>query len=136
MFLSEQWFLQRDLEKKTAEWWKQFIVLKLEISYNCCINSSVVSEGVINNFKEMFPLARMFSLAVNPCSDERQNGFKNLKLKRYKFLQPSFTPCGHVCFCLKTLKHFRFKCFRRFLKIKFFWFLKTVFRTFKTSFKY
>ena len=90
MFLSEQWFLQRDLEKKTAEWWKQFIALKLETSYNCCINSSIVSEGAMNNFKEMFPLA------VKPCSDERQNGFKNLKLKRCKFLQPSFTPCEHL----------------------------------------
>ena len=63
---------------------------------------------------------------VKPCSDERQNGFKSLKLKRCKFLQPSFTPCEHDCFRLKTLKHFRFKCLRRFLKIKFF---------FKTSFK-
>ena len=40
-----------------------------------------------------------------PCSDERQNGFKGLKLKR-KFLQPFFTPCEHDCFCLKTLKSF------------------------------
>ena len=64
MFLSEQWFLQRDLEKKTAEWWKQFIALKLETSYNCCINSSIVSEGAMNSFKEIFPLARMFPLPV------------------------------------------------------------------------
>ena len=49
-------------------------------------------------------------LFLKPSSDERQNGFKSLKLKRYKFLQPSFTPCEHDCFCLKTLKHFRFKC--------------------------
>ena len=69
-----------------------------------------------------------------PCSDERQNGFKSLKLKR-KFLQPSFTPCEHDCFCLKTLKHFRFKCLRRFLKINFFLFLETVLRTLKTSLK-
>ena len=41
-----------------------------------------------------------------PCSDERQNGFKGLKLKRCKFLQPFFTPCEHDCFCLKTLKSF------------------------------
>ena len=52
-----------------------------------------------------------------PCSDERQNGFKGLKLKRCKFLQPFFTSCGHDCLCLKTLKYFRFKCLRRFLKI-------------------
>ena len=60
-----------------------------------------------------------FLSKVNPCSDERQNGFKSLKLKR-KFLQPSFTPCEHDWFCHKTLKHFRFKCLRWFLKIKFF----------------
>ena len=59
-------------------------------------------------------------LVVKPCSDERQNGFKSLELKRFKFLQPSFTPCEHDCFCLKTLKHFRFKCLRRFLQINFF----------------
>ena len=59
-------------------------------------------------------------LVVKPGSDERQNGFKSLELKRFKFLQPSFTPCEHDCFCLKTLKHFRFKCLRRFLQIKFF----------------
>ena len=56
-------------------------------------------------------------LFLKPSSDERQNGFKSLKLKRYKFLQPSFTPCEHDCFCLKTLKHFRFKCLRRFLSL-------------------
>ena len=28
------------------------------------INSSIVSEGAMNNFKEMFPLARMFPPAV------------------------------------------------------------------------
>ena len=61
----------------------------------------------------------LFDLLIKPCSDERQNGFKGLKLKR-KFLQPFLTPCEHDCFCLKTLKHFRFKCLRRFLKIKFF----------------
>ena len=61
---------------------------------------------------------------IKSCSDERQNGFKSLKLKCCKFLQPSFTPCEHDCFCLKTLKHFRFKCLRRFLKINFFDFLK------------
>ena len=58
--------------------------------------------------------------ALKPCSDERQNGFRSLKLKRCKFLQPSFTPCEHVCFCLQTLKDFRFKCLRRFLNIKLF----------------
>ena len=61
---------------------------------------------------------------LKPCSDERQNGFKSLKV-RCNFLQPSFTPCEHDCFCLKTLKHFRFKCLRRFFKINFFFdFLK------------
>ena len=55
-------------------------------------------------------------ISLKPCSDERQNGFKSLKLKR-KFLQPSFTPCEHDCFCLKTLKHFRFKCLRPFLSL-------------------
>ena len=66
---------------------------------------------------------------------------KNFKIVKEKFhgisppLQPSFTPCEHDCFCLKTLKHFRFKCLRRFLYIKFFWFLKTVLRTVKTSLK-
>ena len=54
-----------------------------------------------------------------PCSDEKQNGFKCLKLKRCKFLEPFFTSCEHDCFRLKTLKYFRFKCFRRFLKIIF-----------------
>ena len=72
---------------------------------------------------------------LKPCSDERQNGLKSLKLKRCKFLQPSFIQCEHDCFCLKRLKHFRFKCLRRFLKINFIWFLKTVLRTLKTSFK-
>ena len=57
---------------------------------------------------------------IKPCSDERQNGFKSLKLKRCKFLQPSFTPREHVCFCLKPHKHFRFKCLRRFSKTSFF----------------
>ena len=74
-------------------------------------------------------------IIFKPCSGERQNGFKSLKLKRCKFLWPSFTPCEHGCFCLKTLKHFRFKCLRRFLKIKLFLFLKIVLRTLKTSFK-
>ena len=69
-----------------------------------------------------------------PCSDERQNGFKGLKIKR-KFLQPFLTQCEHDCFCLETLKYFRFNCLRRFLKIKIFWFLKTVLRTLKKSFK-
>ena len=59
---------------------------------------------------------------VKPCSDERQNGFKGLKLKHCKFLQPFFTSCEQDCFCPKTLKHFRFKCLRWFLEIKFFWF--------------
>ena len=65
-------------------------------------------------------VALQISSFFKPCSDERQNGFKGLKLKRCKFLQPFLTPCEHDCFCLKTLKHFRFKCLRRFLKIKFF----------------
>ena len=73
--------------------------------------------------------------AVKPCSDERQNGFKILKLKRCKFLQSSFTPCEHDCFCLKTLKHFRFKCLIRFLKIFFFDFLKLLYGLLKQSFK-
>ena len=55
-----------------------------------------------------------------PCSDKRQNGFKGLKLKRYKFLQPFLTQCEHDYFCLETLKHFHFNCLRWFLKIKFF----------------
>ena len=48
--------------------------LKLENSYNCTIwcsammyqkiNSSVVSKGAMNKFREMFPLARIFPLAV------------------------------------------------------------------------
>ena len=58
--------------------------------------------------------------SLKPCSDERQNGFKGLKLIRCKFSQPFFTQCEHDCFCLKTLKHFRFKCIKRFLKINFF----------------
>ena len=66
---------------------------------------------------------------------QMKDGFKSLKLKRCKFLQPFFTPFEHDCFCLKTLKHFRFKYLRRFLKIKLFSFLKTVLRTLKTSFK-
>ena len=57
---------------------------------------------------------------LKPCSDERQNGFKSLKLKRCKFLQPSFTSCEHDCFYLNTVKKFRFSFLRRFLKIKFF----------------
>ena len=73
--------------------------------------------------------------AVKLCSDERQNGFKILKLKRCKLLQISFTPCEYDCFCLKTLKHFHFKCLRWFLKINFFLFLKTVLRALKTNFK-
>ena len=28
------------------------------------VNSSIVSKGAMNSFKEMFPLARMFPLAV------------------------------------------------------------------------
>ena len=46
----------------------------METSYNCArwfsatvyqkVNSSIVSKGVINSFNEMFPLARMFTLAV------------------------------------------------------------------------
>ena len=46
----------------------------METSYNCAkwcsattyqkVNSSIVSKGAMNNFNEMFPLARMFPLAV------------------------------------------------------------------------
>ena len=77
---------------------------------------------------------------LKPSSDERQNGDKmkdkkSSKLKRCKFLQPFFTPREHDCFYLTTLKHFCFKCFRWFLKINFFFILKTVLRTLKTSFK-
>ena len=57
-----------------------------------------------------------------------------LKQKR-NFLQPFFTSCEHDCFCFKKLKHFRFKRLRRFLKIKMFWFFKTVLGIFKTSFE-
>ena len=53
---------------------------------------------------------------LKPCSDERQNGFRGLKVKRCEFLEPFFTLCEHDCFCLKTLKHFRFKCLRGFLR--------------------
>ena len=70
-----------------------------------------------------------------PCSDERQKCFKGLKLKPCKFLQPFFTSCEQDCFCPRTVKHFGFKCLRRFLKINFFRFFKTVLRTLKTSFK-
>ena len=56
-------------------------------------------------------------LFIKSCSDERQNGFKFLKLKHWKFLQWLFISCEHDCFCLKTLKHFLFKCLKRFLKI-------------------
>ena len=38
---------------------------------------------------------------IKTCSDERQNGFKSLKLKRCKILQQSFIPCERDCFCLK-----------------------------------
>ena len=48
--------------------------LKVEVSYNCAIwcsattyqkiNSSIVSDGAMNRFKEMFPIARMFPLPV------------------------------------------------------------------------
>ena len=34
-----------------------------------------------------------------------------------------------------TLKYFHFKCFRRFFKVKYFLFFKTVLRNLKTSFK-
>ena len=54
-----------------------------------------------------------------PCSDKRQNGFKDLKLQRCKFLQQFFTFGEHDCLCLKKIKHFRIKCLRRFIKIKF-----------------
>ena len=70
--------------------------------------------------------------SIKPCSDERQIDFKSSKLKRCKFLQPSFTTCEHDCFCLKALKHF---CFKTVFKNNFFLFLKTVLRTLKTSFK-
>ena len=43
--------------------------------------------------------------------------------------------CEHDCFCIQTLKHSRFKCLRRFLKINFFWLFKTAFRTLKTNLK-
>ena len=75
IFYGEQWFLQRVIEKVTTEWWKQFILnKKLEISYYCAIwcsattyqniNSSIVSKGAMNSFKEKFPLARMFPLTA------------------------------------------------------------------------
>ena len=112
-----------------------------------------------------------FTNVLKPCSDERQNGFQSLKLKPCKFLQRSFTPCELDCFCLKTLKHFRFKCLtlswrwplsyrsqsidlrgksmdwflydngvrhervKTVFKNQIFWYLKTVLRTLKTSFK-
>ena len=53
---------------------------------------------------------RKIIILLKPCSDEKQNGLKSLKLKRCKFLPPYFTPCENDCFCLKTLIHFRFKC--------------------------
>ena len=46
----------------------------------------------------------------------KDNGFKGLKLKHSKFLQPIFSLWEKDCFCPKTLKHFRFKYLRRFLK--------------------
>ena len=54
------------------EWWKRFILksTKLETSYNSSaaayqkVNSSIVSKGDMNSFNEIFPLARMFPLAV------------------------------------------------------------------------
>ena len=77
----------------------------------------------------------IFFVFIKPCSDERQNGFKGLKLKHFKFLQPIFTSCEEDCLCFKTLKQFRFKFLRRFLKNRFFWFFKTALRTHKTSFR-
>ena len=66
-----------------------------------------------------------------PCSDERQNGFQALKLKRCKFLEPFLTSCERHCFCPKTLKHFRFKCLRQFLKFNFFYLLKPFYELLK-----
>ena len=57
-------------------------------------------------------------VSLKPCSDEIQNGFKGLKLKPCKFLKPFFMPCEYDYFCLKTLKHFHFKCLKWFFKIK------------------
>ena len=65
------------------------------------------------NFYMLFNELKCYnSVLFKPCPDERQNGFKGLKLKRCKFLQPFFTLYEHDCICLKTLKHFRFKCLR------------------------
>ena len=55
------------------------------------------------NFSDLIQKQPLKVFSLKPCSDERQNGFKGLKLKCCKFLQPFLTPCEHDCFCLKTI---------------------------------
>ena len=59
----------------------------METSYNCAIwwsatkyqkvDSSMVSKGAMNSFNEMFPLARMFPLAVMHSGSNSLGGVKN-----------------------------------------------------------
>ena len=58
-------------------------------------------KGLINRFNTKS--ANSASSIFNPCSDERQNGFKGLKLKRCKFLQPFFTSCEQDFFVLRRV---------------------------------
>ena len=48
-------------------------------------------------------LTILWDWRLKPCSDERQNGFKGLKLKRCKFLQPFFTSCEQDFFVLRRV---------------------------------
>ena len=66
----------------------------------------------ITTFNELFNepifLSNCILDSFKPCSDERQNGFKGLKLKRCTFLEPFLTSCERDSFCPKTLQKISF----------------------------
>ena len=84
------------------------------------------------------PVSRVSKTVQSLVQIKSQNGFKGVKLKSCLFLQLFFTSCEHDCFCLRTLKHFRFKCLRQCLKIIIlifwnrFWGSETSFKKFTT----
>ena len=79
----------------------------METSYNCAkwcssttyqkVNSSIVSKGAMNSFNEMFPLARVFPLAVmhTPCSFSK-NLFSRERVKPCCFVTFNII-VSHIC---------------------------------------
>ena len=79
--------------------------------------SHEVKDGCKNLQRFSFLLLKPFCLSSEQGLKDK-NDFKDLKLKRCKLsYNHFFTPYEHDCFCLKTLKNFRFKCLRQILSL-------------------